>query len=430
MLTLLRHPDLWSQPAAPATLSEVASAWGTLTALPTFKKMKKNRINSAVYRALSQGRAEPTASAAASTSTQTAAPKLANLGAAAAKQSQRAFAYAVLDDLRAKIVEDRRHLTLHSRVRIAACSRKGAGRFMIVLPAHKHSDLLLTPEQYMDNVHLRFGLGLSRRLHDEHTACGCGVRPSHFSCVQEFFDHVLGCKKGAKGTITQRHDLILPILGALVKEIGFEWDTSSQGCGFPSIVIPAVPNQGQGRLQGDKKLDGIAHWLADKAKTWGIDITVWHACADSHRQSEMAAMGPNAPAYVTRLAESAKHAKYGGLCTARGIQHLPAAFNTYGGWGEEILDKLVEPFFNRLRAEERAATGGTEWNTLAKREFLFQCTSVAIARGNTMILNTLRQSWQQQPSANTKRGKPHRATLKAGPWDEPPQLARALASGF
>ena len=47
-----------------------------------------------------------------------------------------------------------------------------------------------------------------------------------------------------------------------------------------------------------------------------------------------------------------------------------------------------------------------------------------------MILNTLRQSWQQQPSANTKRGKPHRATPKAGLWDEPPQLARALATGF
>ena len=86
----------------------------------------------------------------------------------------------------------------------------------------------------------------------------------------------------------------------------------------------------------------------------------------------------------------------------------------YGGWGEEILDKLVEPFFNRLRAEERAATGGTEWSTLAKREFLFQCTSVAIARGNMVVLSTLRQGWQQQPSANTKRGKPHHATLKAG----------------
>ena len=60
----------------------------------------------------------------------------------------------------------------------------------------------------------------------------------------------------------------------------------------------------------------------------------------------------------------------------------------------------------------------------------FAQKATAKKTGNTMILNTLRQSWQQQPSANTKRGKPHRATLKAGPWDEPPQLARALATGF
>ena len=47
-----------------------------------------------------------------------------------------------------------------------------------------------------------------------------------------------------------------------------------------------------------------------------------------------------------------------------------------------------------------------------------------------MILDTLCQGWQQQPGASTKRGKPHRATLKVGLWDEPPQLARALATGF
>ena len=60
------------------------------------------------------------------------------------------------------------------------------------------------------------------------------------------------------------------------------------------------------------------------------------------------------------MAESARHANYGDLCTARGIQHLPAAFNADGRWGEAILDKLVVPFLNRLCAEERAATGGTE----------------------------------------------------------------------
>ena len=106
-----------------------------------------------------------------------------------------------------------------------------------------------------------------------------------------------------KGTITQRHDFVLPILGDLVKEIGFEWGTSSQGCGFPSTVAPAVPNQGQCRLQGDKKTQRYCPLTRRQGQFLGINITIWNACADSHRQSEMAAMAPNAPAYVTQPAE-------------------------------------------------------------------------------------------------------------------------------
>ena len=98
----------------------------------------------------------------------------------------------------------------------------------------------------------------------------------------------------------------------------------------------------------------------------------------------------------------------------------------------EILGKLSEAFFNRQRAEKRAVTSGTEWSALVKQECLFQCASVAIARGNTMILRTLRQGWQQQPSASTKRGKSRRLTPKAGLRDEPPQLALHLqvTTGF
>ena len=42
------------------------------------------------------------------------------------------------------------------------------------------------------------------------------------------------------------------------------------------------------------------------------------------------------------------------------------------GAGAEILaiDKLAEPFFNRLRAEGRAVTGDSEWSALAKRKQL------------------------------------------------------------
>ena len=47
-----------------------------------------------------------------------------------------------------------------------------------------------------------------------------------------------------------------------------------------------------------------------------------------------------------------------------------------------------------------------------------------------MVLITLRHGCQLQPSSNAKCCKPDRAILKAGLWDEPPQLARALATGF
>ena len=74
-----------------------------------------------------------------------------------------------------------------------------------------------------------------------------------------------------------------------------------------------------------------------------------------------------------------------------------------------ILNKPIGPFFDRPCAEKQAQTGPTERNTQN---------------------STPHQSWHQQPSTNTKRGKPHRAALKAGlGLDEPPQLARALATG-
>ena len=49
-----------------------------------------------------------------------------------------------------------------------------------------------------------------------------------------------------------------------------------------------------------------------------------------------------------------------------------------------------------------------------KQGFLFHCKSVAISRGSTATLSTLRHSWQQQPSANTKRGKPQCVAPRPG----------------
>ena len=77
---------------------------------------------------------------------------------------------------------------------------------------------------------------------------------------------------------------------------------------------------------------------------------------------------------------------------------LPIVLNTYGGFGDEIM-KIVDKHFDAKRVEEKAATG-QEWVTLAERELLFQRAGVAVARGNSAILDTLRHTWSK---GGTKR---------------------------
>ena len=84
------------------------------------------------------------------------------------------------------------------------------------------------------------------------------------------------------------------------------------------------------------------------------------------------------------------------------------------------MKEVVDPYYTKLRDAEREATG-QEWMSLLRREFLFQRVSVAIARGNTMILNTMKQGWRSGRRAEEiwvrtgARGRPLS--------DTPPKLA-------
>ena len=61
--------------------------------------------------------------------------------------------------------------------------------------------------------------------------------------------------------------------------------------------------------------------------------------------------------------------------------------------------KIVNKHFDAKRAEDKAATG-QGWVALAEQELLFQHAGVAVARGNSAILDTLRHAWS---SGGTKR---------------------------
>ena len=98
-----------------------------------------------------------------------------------------------------------------------------------------------------------------------------------------------------------------------------------------------------------------------------------------------------------------------------------------------MLREVVNPHFDGLRAEEREQTG-QEWGTLRVRELLFQKVSVAIARGNTMILNTLRHSWtraelREAEAACYDQSLPGFPRVEQMPWGEPSVLLRGFEAG-
>ena len=58
---------------------------------------------------------------------------------------------------------------------------------------------------------------------------------------------------------------------------------------------------------------------------------------------------------------------------------MPAAFTTYGGWGEVMLNKLELEYEARKKQEK--ADGGSGWATVRWKQNLLEKMSVAIAKG-------------------------------------------------
>ena len=167
---------------------------------------------------------------------------------------------------------------------------------------------------------------------------------------------------------------------------------------------------GEPQDPGKKKLDAVAHCREDSRKTLDIDFSCVHAASKSYCVTEKACSVADSATFATRQAEEGKLKKYGHLCAIRGHILLPIVLNTYGGFGDEIV-RIVNKHFDAKRAEEKATTG-QEWVALAERELLFQRSGVAVARGNSAILGTLRHTWSKGARYKTTAGEGPKQTCR------------------
>ena len=227
------------------------------------------------------------------------------------------------------------------------------------------------------------------------------MTPDQCGNSQQFFDHVLGCASGTNGAVYDRHQLLHPVFKPFFEKLGYKWDVADSSLQF-SVALHSVAmahvEGGEPQDPGKKKLDAVAHCREDSRKTLDIDFSCVHAASKSYCVTEKACSVADSPTFATRQAEGGKLKKYGHLCAVRRHTLLPIVLNTYGGFGDEIM-KIINKHFDAKRAEEKAATG-QEWVTLAERELLFQRAGVAVARGNSAILDTLRHTWSK---GGTKR---------------------------
>ena len=83
--------------------------------------------------------------------------------------------------------------------------------------------------------------------------------------------------------------------------------------------------------------------------------------------------------------EKAKIAKHGAATTAAGLKLLPAAFTTYGGWGNAILDGHLEPAY-QARLKKEKDEGGLGWKAHQWKVDMLEKMSIRIARSNYQLL--------------------------------------------
>ena len=83
--------------------------------------------------------------------------------------------------------------------------------------------------------------------------------------------------------------------------------------------------------------------------------------------------------------EHTKTSKHAAAAASIGATFVPAAFTTYGGWGEVMLNKLELEYEARKKQEK--ADGGSGWATVRWKQNLLEKMSVAIAKGNWALLD-------------------------------------------
>jgi hypothetical protein len=351
---LFNDTSAWAHSAS-TSLGSAVTAFDDVTSAMCFHDPRK--IDKTAYNTVAPVVVAPDGSEARS-------PVLANLSQLSGKHPQRLFCSALTRTDFHTIVNDN-SVDEDARSRIRQCSQQGALRFQFAIPSTKARTL--GDREYLANFRHCYGLDQpdlrpgSRCTERCHTH---GPSAAIDEVIWKKGAHLLSC--GCSPWRLKRHNALGDdVLKLLFKELGYTWD----------------PKDVHVHLDNGKRLDARCSNTAEDPVDAGIDITVGCPACETH----VCAAACRSASYTTDKLARAKIAKHGAATAVAGLKLLPAAFTTYGGWGDEILKYLEKAYQARLKQEKEE--GGLGWKAHQWKVDMLEKMSIRIARSNYQLLS-------------------------------------------
>ena len=292
-------------------------------------------------------------------------PDIAKLTTANGKHAQRMFTSALLRSDYHHLLNDT-NVPYDTRRRVCQASEEGALKFQHAAPTNE--DRTLTDAAYLCNWRHCYGLDLPELYPGTRCAKACKDCGPTCSINQDRWcngNHILSC--GMTGWRLRRHNFVARrVLKTFFEDMGWDWDETEI----------------QTSLDSQDRVDAICRNSTQCVKPMAVDVTVGVPA----NQNGGAAV--NDMHHTTKALEKTKKNHHGSSCGLLGYDFLPAAFTSFGGWGETIMEMLQKEYHAKKKEEKKS--GGNGWESQRWKQDLLERASIAIAKGNYNMLRNNR----------------------------------------
>ena len=354
---IFKDPSSWSASFSPA-LAAAAASFTSVTNEDAFDDPRD--LDKAAYQAITT-KINSEDSDVSSDETADRVPDITKLAATGGRHAQRLFSSALLRSDYHHLLNDV-SVPYDTRRRVCQAAEEGALKFQHAAPTD--DERALSDPAYLCSW--RHGYGLDQpelypgtRCAKTCAECGpaCSINQAKFATG----NHVLSC--GHTGLRLRRHNgLARTVLAPFLQAMGWTWDETEI----------------QTSIDSQERVDALCRNSSLSVNPLAIDVTIG---VPANHDGGAAVTNPH---HTTRALEKGKEGKHGSKCAALGYDFLPAAFTSFGGWGEAVMKVLQKEYHAKKKQEKKS--GGSGWQTQRWKQDLLERASISIAKGNYNML--------------------------------------------